>query len=57
MKKIPVLFLFSGLHGAYHRPSDEAGAALELGAAADDAAFHVALVKWFATLKSYPGKR
>jgi Zn-dependent M28 family amino/carboxypeptidase len=24
MKKIPVLFLFSGLHGDYHRPSDDA---------------------------------
>ena len=24
LKKIPVLFLFSGLHGDYHRPSDDA---------------------------------
>jgi hypothetical protein len=38
----------------YHRPSDEAEPGLELGGAVDDVEFHVALVKWFAGLKSYP---
>ncbi len=40
----------------YHRPSDEATPGLELSGAADEARFQAALVRWFATVKSYPGK-
>ncbi len=32
----------------YHRPSDQVRPGLELGGAAEDTAFHVALVRWFA---------
>ena len=32
----------------YHRPSDRVKPGLELGGAAEDTAFHVALVRWFA---------
>ena len=38
------------------RPGDESGPDLQLGGAADDVAFHLALIRWFATIKSYPGK-
>jgi len=40
----------------YHRPGDEAGPGLQLGGAADDVAFHLALVRWFGTVKSWPGR-
>jgi hypothetical protein len=38
----------------YHRPSDVAYPGLELGGAADDVNFHVALVRWFGDLRRYP---
>ncbi len=37
--------------GDYHRPSDGVKPGLELGGAAEDVAFHVALVRWFGDLK------
>ncbi len=40
----------------YHRPGDQAGPGLQLGGAADDVAFHLALVRWFGTVKSWPGR-
>jgi hypothetical protein len=40
--------------GDYHRPSDGVKPTLELGGAAEDVLFHVALVRWFADLKKVP---
>ena len=40
----------------YHRPSDELRADTPLGGAAEDVGVQVALVRWFANLKTYPGK-
>jgi hypothetical protein len=40
----------------YHRPSDEAGAQLDLAGAADDTLFHIALARWFADRGDYPAK-
>ncbi len=40
----------------YHRPGDQAGPGLQLGGAADDVAFHLALVRWFGTVKNWPGR-
>ncbi len=37
----------------YHRPSDDLALKLELGGAAEDVAFHVALVRWFADTKTF----
>jgi Zn-dependent M28 family amino/carboxypeptidase len=39
----------------YHRPADVVKADLELGGAAEDVAFHVALVQYFADTFRYPG--
>jgi hypothetical protein len=38
----------------YHRPSDIVKPGIELGGAAEDVALHVALVHWFADMRSYP---
>ena len=38
----------------YHRPSDQIGPGFELGGAVEDVAVQVALVRWFASVKSYP---
>lgn len=40
--------------GDYHRPGDQLSRGIELGGAAEDVAFHVALVRWFADLKRVP---
>ncbi len=40
--------------GDYHRPSDGVKPDLELGGAAEDVAFHVALVRWFGDVKKVP---
>lgn len=40
----------------YHRPSDEAVADFDLRGATADALFHVALVRWFASTRSYPAE-
>ena len=40
----------------YHRPTDEIGPGFELGGAVEDVAVQVALVRWFASAKSYPAK-
>ena len=45
------------MENTYHRPGDQSGPALQLGGAADDVAFHLALVRWFAGVKSYPGRK
>ncbi len=42
------------MEDTYHRPGDQSGPELELGGAADDVAFHLALVRWFGTVKSWP---
>jgi len=44
------------MEDTYHRPGDESGPGLQLGGAADDVAFHLALVRWFGTVKSWPGR-
>jgi hypothetical protein len=38
----------------YHRPQDVVKPGLELGGAAEDVAFHVALVQYFADTKRFP---
>lgn len=38
----------------YHRPSDVVKPGIELGGAADDVNFHVALARWFGDLKKVP---
>ena len=38
----------------YHRPSDQVKPGLELGGAAEDTVFHVALVRWFADSRKVP---
>lgn len=40
--------------GDYHRPSDGSGKNIELGGAADDVNFHVALGRWFADIRRVP---
>ncbi len=40
--------------GNYHRPSDDLKQPIELGGAAEDVAFHVALGRWFASVKHVP---
>lgn len=40
--------------GDYHRPGDGVKPEIELGGAADDVAFHVALGRWFADLRRVP---
>jgi len=42
------------MEGDYHRPGDEVRPTIELGGAAEDVAFHVALVRWFADLRRVP---
>lgn len=42
---------------AYHRPGDEYTPEMDLSGAAQDVAVQVALVRWFASLRSYPGRR
>jgi Zn-dependent M28 family amino/carboxypeptidase len=44
------------MEDTYHRPSDQAGPGLELGGAADDVGFHIAMVRWFADAKKFPAK-
>ena len=39
----------------YHRPSDDLHRRIELGGAAQDVAFHVALARWFGDTKLVPG--
>ena len=41
----------------YHRPSDILKPQVELGGAAEDVLFHVALVRWFADPRRWPGTR
>jgi hypothetical protein len=45
------------MESTYHRPSDEFGPGFELGGAAEDVGVQVALVRWFAGVKSYSGKK
>lgn len=40
--------------GRYHRPSDDLRAPLEIGAAAEDVLFHVALARWFGDARRVP---
>jgi Zn-dependent M28 family amino/carboxypeptidase len=40
--------------GSYHRPGDDLKQAIELGGAAEDVAFHVALGRWFADPRRVP---
>lgn len=40
----------------YHRPSDEARPGMELGGAAEDVEFHVALGRWFADPRKVPSR-
>ncbi|MEY4722232.1 MAG: hypothetical protein RIQ46_1957 [Pseudomonadota bacterium] len=40
--------------GDYHRPSDGLARAIELGGAAEDVAFHVALGRWFGDIRKVP---
>ena len=40
--------------GNYHRPSDDLTQKIELGGAAEDVAFHVALGRWFADARRVP---
>ncbi len=40
--------------GDYHRPSDGVKPGIELGGAAEDVAFHVALARWFGDVKKVP---
>ncbi len=40
--------------GDYHRPSDGVRPGIELGGAAEDVAFHVALGRWFGDVKKVP---
>lgn len=40
--------------GDYHRPSDDLKHPIELGGAAEDVAFHVALGRWFADTRRVP---
>lgn len=42
------------MEGDYHRPSDVVKPGIELGGAADDVLFHVALARWFADPKRVP---
>ena len=42
------------MEGDYHRPGDALKPTIELGGAAEDVAFHVAMVRWFATPKRVP---
>ncbi|MDE2405696.1 MAG: M28 family peptidase [Sphingomonadales bacterium] len=41
----------------YHRPSDVMKPQIELGGAAQDVLFHVALVRWFADARRWPSPR
>jgi hypothetical protein len=41
----------------YHRPSDDLQQPIEVGGAAEDVAFHVALVRWFADAAKFSPKR
>lgn len=43
--------------GAYHRPSDDLRQPLELGGAAEDVAFHVALARYFGSARNVPARR
>lgn len=38
----------------YHRPSDDVKHRIELGGAAEDVAFHVALARWFGDVRRVP---
>jgi hypothetical protein len=40
--------------GNYHRPSDDLKQPIELGGAAEDVAFHVALARWFTDTRRVP---
>jgi hypothetical protein len=42
--------------GNYHRPSDDLKQTFELGGAAQDVAFHVALARWFADPRHVPSR-
>lgn len=42
------------MEGDYHRPSDQLKPDIELGGAAEDVAFHLAMVRWFATPRRVP---
>ncbi|PKB25741.1 peptidase M28-like protein [Novosphingobium kunmingense] len=42
------------MDGDYHRPTDRVKPDLELGGAADDVDFHIALVRWFADARKVP---
>lgn len=44
------------MDGDYHRPGDRVKPDLELGGAADDVDFHVALVRWFADVRRVPAR-
>lgn len=65
-KDVPTLMITSAfadqqlldayLNGRYHDADDEVGEELELGGAADDANFHVALGGYFGNLDTYPAK-
>lgn len=40
--------------GDYHRPGDQLSRGIELGGAAEDVAFHIALVRWLGDLRRVP---
>jgi hypothetical protein len=40
--------------GNYHRPHDDLNQKIELGGAAEDVTFHVALGRWFADSRRIP---
>ena len=44
------------MEDTYHRPGDEPGPGLQLGGAAEDVGFHLALVRWFGTVRTWPGR-
>jgi len=52
LKKIEAFF-----DSDYHRPSDDLKRPIELGGAAEDVLFHVALVRWFADARKVPLRR
>jgi hypothetical protein len=43
------------MEGPYHRPADNLGRSIELGGAAEDTLFHVALARWFGDAKKVKG--
>lgn len=51
LKRIEAFF-----DGNYHRPGDDLGQAIELGGAAEDVTFLVALGRWFGSVRNVPAR-